>query len=74
MNHTTHSGPKMPKLETIREAYHAELRDTIEMYVSEMDTLRRIKETIQDQEIKDAITGIIMDEITLINRYRGELL
>ena len=64
---------EIQRLETIREAYHAELLDTIQFYVSEMATLRRIKETTTDQDVKDEITGIIMDELTLINRYREEL-
>lgn len=58
----------------IREVYLDELRQAIELYAEEMAVLRRIKETSKDQEIKDEITGIIQDEITLITHYRRELL
>jgi hypothetical protein len=64
----------IPRLSTIREALNAELVDTIAFYVSEMATLRRIKETTTDPEIEDEITGIIMDELTIIDHYRRELL
>jgi hypothetical protein len=62
------------RLSTIHEAYLAELRDVIEFYALEMATLRRIKETSPDEEIRDEITGIIMDELTIIGQYRRELL
>jgi hypothetical protein len=65
---------EIPRLETIREAYQTELLESIEFYVSEMATMRRTKEITTEQNIRDAITGIIMDELTLINRYREELL
>lgn len=69
-----HSELEIPRLETIWDAYLAELRDTIEFYASEMATLRRIKEITQDQDVNDAITGIIQTELTIINYYRRELL
>jgi len=68
------SSVEIPRLETIREAYKAEMLDSIKFYINEMATLRRIKEHSRDQDIKDEITGIIMDEITIINHYREELL
>jgi hypothetical protein len=68
------SKQEIPKLETIREAYLAELIDTIEFYVLEMGVFSRIKEASQDQEIKNALAGLIMDELTIIDRYREELL
>ena len=59
---------------TVRQNYMGELHDAINFYVSEMAALRRIKETTQDDDIRDAITGIIMDELTIIEGYRRELL
>jgi len=64
---------EIPRLETIRAAYLGELRDAIEFYVSEMATLRRIKEITMDQEIRDQITGIIQMELTIIDAYRREM-
>jgi hypothetical protein len=64
---------EMQRLETIHQAYLSELQDTIEFYVSEMATLRRIKETSTDQDVRDEITGIIQDELTTISHYRREL-
>ena len=64
----------IPRLETVRDAYKAELQDTIEDYVSEMATFRRIKETNTDEDILYIITGIIMDELTIMHHYRKELL
>ena len=66
--------PSEVKLLPIHEVYLDELRQAIELYSEEVATLRRIKEITHDQEIKDAITGIIQDELTLINSYRRELL
>lgn len=56
------------------EVYKSELLDTIQYYASELATWRRLKENTQDQDIKDAITGIIQDELTIIEHYRRELL
>lgn len=64
----------IPRLETIMQAYQAELRDTIEFYVSDIARLRRIKETAVDNKIKELVTGIIQDEITIMYYYRKELL
>lgn len=73
MTNQTTPSVEIQRLETIKDAYHAELRDTIEFYVSEMATLRRIKESTAAEEVKDEITGIIQDELTIIESYRREL-
>ena len=64
---------EITRLDTIRVAYLLELQDTINFYVAEMATLRRIKETTLDENVKDVITGIIQDELTIIEGYRREL-
>jgi len=56
------------------QAYQAELEDTINFYVSDIARLRRIKETTVDDRIKELVTGIIQDEITIMDHYRKELL
>jgi len=58
----------------IKPAYLWELQESIELYVEEMATLRRIKETTKDDDLRDAITGIIQDELTIMSSYRKELL
>ena len=65
---------EIPRLETIKTAYLAELQDTINFYVAEMSTFRRIKEMTHDEDVKDEITGIIQEELTIIEHYRRELL
>ena len=59
---------------TIKPAYFGELQDAIELYAEEMAVLRRIKETTKDDDVRDAITGIIQDELTIMSSYRKELL
>jgi hypothetical protein len=56
-----------------KDIYLDDLQEDIKFLTKEIGILRRLKESSPDQDVKDTISGIIQDELTLINAYRREL-
>jgi hypothetical protein len=64
---------KLTAQEHVRAAEILELKGDIENFQRELGIFTRLKEKTLDPEIRKLLAGIIMDEITLINAYHGEI-
>jgi hypothetical protein len=63
-----------PTPHSLKSIYLQDIQEDLTEFSQEIGLFRRLKESSPDQEVKDAITGIIQDEIHIIHHYRKELL